>query len=742
MPIDDRDYSRSRSGRGGHPPTCTCHECTTARLRDVQARNRQARPAAGGSSQRPQVGRPAGGRSSERSQAQRPAHRAAPRTDDGGTGSSKRFWLVCVALLVLIYGVFAGYFTYQTYYETADGNVAYLPGIVAREALTPAVVTVQWLGSSRSERAESVRSSDGSPPAPTPPAGIPGVGAPPDGKSSNVGAEGSPPPMALVVPSPVPEPTVEPATEIAPIPTPTLTVAPTPTPPPLSSRFEEIPPYRIITVSQLDDEPRFWKDGRPFALLGCQENSRTDDGYYGVTQRGQNSRQGDLTMVKADFLTRQGRTGGCYEMVVSYLDTKGYCYHAGRYATPGRFVRCSEGTRDAHRFMVAGAEGAVEASWQEVQFALERPRASPGPNHTPAPTVTPTAEPTPTATPTPGPTYTPRPTSTPIPTPTPTPTLLDLRSLVLDLINEEREKHNLRPVTLGNNSAAQDHAESMIENNVSGHWGLDGMLPYMRYTLAGGQGYVAENVSTTVVNPTVVSRYRTVAPQDTLKRQHQGLMNSPGHRRNILDPWHTHVSLGISCNRYACALVQKFQGDYVSFSEAPEIRSGVLTLRGSMASPFAMYNIAVWYDPPIRSLTPGQLDQTYSYTSGKKPAAFILDPPPPGYYYSASDLAGSIYRWTAGTDPYEVYPDTPRSGIPPASGLPVLPRLPSISAPKLQLVPKVVADLWRISGESFHIEADLSSQIREHGAGVYTVYIFGESGAAIRHLTNYSIFVR
>ena len=148
--------------------------------------------------------------------------------------------------------------------------------------------------------------------------------------------------------------------------------------------------------------------------------------------------------------------------------------------------------RNANRFIAAGSESAMEASWQEVQSALESPRVTPGPDYTPAPTVTPTAEPKPTPTPMPTATPTPRPTSTPTPTPTPALTLLDLRRLVLNLINEEREKSNLQPVALGSNQSAQDHAQSMMENNISGHWGLDGMLPYMRYTLAGGQGYVAE----------------------------------------------------------------------------------------------------------------------------------------------------------------------------------------------------------------------------------------------------------
>ena len=665
----------------------------------------------------------------------------------GRSGSSKRFWLICLALLLGIYGVFVAYFTYETYAENPGDSVGDVAGIAARETVTPAVVTMRWLGSSNSQRAEIGQSPVGSPP-PSPPEDPPSGNVSSDADSNHEGQtalplavapEASPSTLeATTIPT---VPTIEETPEPTLVTIPTSTPMPTPTPAPLASRFGEIPPYRITTVSQLREEPRFWKDGKPFALLGCEDGSRTDDGYYGFTQTGQSSLAGDLTMVSGDFLSQFGKTGDCYEVVVAYVDTKAYCYHAGRYATPGRFVPCAEGTRNANRFIASGTEGAAEATWQEVQSALEQPRSAPGPNYTPAPTVTATPEPTPTPTPSPTATPTPRPTRTPTPTPTPAPTLLDLQYLVLELINEERKENNLQPVALGNNSAAQDHAESMMENNVSGHWGLDGMLPYMRYTLAGGQGYVAENISGTIINPAAASRYRSITPQEALERHHRGLMNSPGHRRNILDPWHTHVSLGISCKRYACALVQKFQGDYVSFSEAPEIENGVLTLKGSMASPFTLYNIAVWYDPPVRPLTPGQLDRTYAYNTGKKPVAFILDPPPPGYYYSASDLAGSVYSWTASTDPYELDPNTPRSGVPPASGLPVLPRIPSLGMPKLQMVPNVVADLWRISGEAFSIEVDLSTQIREHGAGVYTVYIFGKNGSANRHLTNYSIFV-
>ena len=173
-----------------------------------------------------------------------------------------------------------------------------------------------------------------------------------------------PPAAALEAPclAPTLEETSEPPLATAATPVPPST----PTPAPLASRFPEIPPFRITTVSELGGEPRFWKDGRPFALLGCQGDARTDDGYYEWTQSGQGSLGGDLTLVNGDVLGRPAREGGCYELAVAYLDTKAYCHRAGRYATPRPLVPCAGESRNANRFIAAGSESTMEASWQEV----------------------------------------------------------------------------------------------------------------------------------------------------------------------------------------------------------------------------------------------------------------------------------------------------------------------------------------------------------------------------------------
>ena len=338
---------------------------------------------------------------------------------------------------------------------------------------------------------------------------------------------------------------------------------------------------------------------------------------------------------------------------------------------------------------------------------------------------------------TPGPIATPRPTETPeqvsAPTPTPAANLVELRRYMLDLINDARQEHGLSPVTLGSNAAAQQHAEDKLRNNYSSHWGMDGFTPYMRYTLAGGTNYEAENGSGPAFLQAGV-RYRKQTPRELLTEAHEGLMQSPGHRKNILNKWHKKVNLGIACSQYACSVVQQFEGDYVEFSEKPVISDGVLSFVGKVNGGFTFSSVQIWYDQPPHPLTLGQLDATYSYLTGQEPATFLLKPAPAGSYYSEANLRPTPYSWQAGTDPYSVDPDKPRNTSPFRTRSPLFPRL--------SLVPYTVADIWQASNSgSFEIEADISAVIDDLGPGVYTVLIWGSNKGEKVPLTKYSIFV-
>ena len=215
---------------------------------------------------------------------------------------------------------------------------------------------------------------------------------------------------------------------------------------------------------------------------------------------------------------------------------------------------------------------------------VPEPEPSPTPEPTPIPTISPEPESDP-----PAPSPTPRPKPTPIPTLTPVPehpsglTQIELeegQAFALELINQTRTDNGLEPVALDDNPAAQLHAEDQRANCFFAHWGSDGMKPYMRYTLHGGRQYSAENVSGNDYCPPDPNRYRSESVQEDIQEAMDGLMSSPGHRRNILNPHHKKVGIGVAREHPNQWLVQLFTGDYVEFDAPPTINDGILDFRG------------------------------------------------------------------------------------------------------------------------------------------------------------------
>ena len=338
----------------------------------------------------------------------------------------------------------------------------------------------------------------------------------------------------------------------------------------------------------------------------------------------------------------------------------------------------------------------------------------------------------PTSAPPPAPTRTPTLSPTLTQTPALTATLQELYQYALGLINRDRQEAGLAPVSLGSNTAAQKHAEEEMAKGYISHWGMDGMKPYVRYTLAGGFNYEAENLSGPAILVTGVN-YATSSPWQLLDEAETGLMESPGHRANILDKWHKKVNLGIAYSEYTLALVQQFEGDYIKFTQLPTLEGGVLSMSGETLQGFVMGRNAlqIFYDQSPHPLTLGQLGKTDTYDLGE-PVAFVRPPPPPGSYYPPS---AETYTWeTQGADPYDVPPDTP-----PPTPATFETEPPTVA--RLWTVQWVEAKRWDVSGSSFSIEVDMSPILAKSGKGVYTVYFWAQKDGESARLTNYSVFV-
>jgi uncharacterized protein YkwD len=133
----------------------------------------------------------------------------------------------------------------------------------------------------------------------------------------------------------------------------------------------------------------------------------------------------------------------------------------------------------------------------------------------------------------------------------------DLEAGFLRLVNEERRAAGLAPVALRTDlrAAARFHSLDMAANGFFGHHGPDGrgaddrIAALDRTALA---DFSAENVAT------VSKSSGRMNPDFALKRLHENLMNSPGHRENILHPKATHVAFGVVRTRSGVWVTQLF----------------------------------------------------------------------------------------------------------------------------------------------------------------------------------------
>ena len=309
----------------------------------------------------------------------------------------------------------------------------------------------------------------------------------------------------------------------------------------------------------------------------------------------------------------------------------------------------------------------------------------------------------------------------------PATTLPEIRSELLYLINSERVFAQVPPLSLSSNASAQQHTESMMSYGYRSHWDVHGMTPQMRYTMAGGTNRIQQNIAGPVQVPST-GEPGLEAGRAVTRQVHQEFMSRPGERANVLDPWHRKVSLGLSCDGARCWIVQQFETDHLSFSTLPIIFGTMLEMAGELKEDLELESLAVWYHPHPRRLSLGQLDATYRYGYGQRPATFVRPPTSSGKHYRDSLVS---YEWDTGIDPYTLDPGLPRSSAPPLA----------VEVALSAAVPWTTAALWTQEGQLFAVEADLSNIIATHGTGVYTVQAWASRGTERVPLTNYALFV-
>ena len=238
-------------------------------------------------------------------------------------------------------------------------------------------------------------------------------------------------------------------------------------------------------------------------------------------------------------------------------------------------------------------------------------------------------------------------------------------------------------VSLSSVDSAQQHADSMLENHYFSHWDTNGYKPYMRYTLAGGSGSVAENIAW-------YSTSGSFDAKEAIESLEWQMMENDSqwnwaHKDNILNSFHNEVNLGISYDGHNLYLVEDFENDYIAWSTFTH-SSGEIIMDGTIIkSGLSISDVAIYYDQ-IANLTTQQLEDA-PYNGSYDQGTFVGLAVPSG--------------WTSS------------QGI------------------------TITAKTWAQTGQSFQIDFALSPAFAQYGKGVYTLYLTITSS---NFLTSYSIW--
>jgi uncharacterized protein YkwD len=126
---------------------------------------------------------------------------------------------------------------------------------------------------------------------------------------------------------------------------------------------------------------------------------------------------------------------------------------------------------------------------------------------------------------------------------------------IYDQLNHEREKRGLAALTWNDQAAraARSHAQAMVENGQLSH-----QFP--------GEPSLPERIGATGVRFTVAAE--NVARTEYVEDVHLALMDSPGHRANMLNPAYNAVGIGVAEHQGKIYVAQDFIFLVPAYSEA------------------------------------------------------------------------------------------------------------------------------------------------------------------------------
>ena len=201
--------------------------------------------------------------------------------------------------------------------------------------------------------------------------------------------------------------------------------------------------------------------------------------------------------------------------------------------------------------------------------------------------------------------------------------LAEARKYFLRLINRDREREGLEPVVMDGTAqkAAQEHADDMANHGYTAHFGTDGSVPETRYSAAGGTDIAFENAACFFDNTERKIDKGALFLAAELERIESAFINEKpphdGHRKNILNPWHNRVGIGLAqpIGITVPCVAQEFVDHYGKYEPLPA-SAGVgakIHVAGEIAEPATFGAVAVARIDHLKPRKPEDLNGTGSY---------------------------------------------------------------------------------------------------------------------------------
>ena len=194
----------------------------------------------------------------------------------------------------------------------------------------------------------------------------------------------------------------------------------------------------------------------------------------------------------------------------------------------------------------------------------------------------------------------------------------DDKRALLARINRDRAAAGARPLEYEPRAALAGDAfclEAALGGS-RGHWDVRGRAPYLRWGLAGGVDYHAENVAAFSSSNGRIDR----PVRELMLEAHEAMMAErppqDGHRRTILDPLFTHVGIGLAAVGGELRLSQEFTRVAFEWIELPAgpLRKGEWArFAGRTRRDWEVGLVEIRFEAPPRPLSLAELRRRGSY---------------------------------------------------------------------------------------------------------------------------------